>query len=225
MTIIHDLLNQIGATLGSGIFPNLSTASDTSDIFEAYVFSCVLEAARVERASITFSDVNGNNNPPIFIFRTSPGYIYSTTHAYTHAIITFTGSPPLEAHVGVRVGGASRVLHECDVAVFEQAEAETCRRNRVAPRSSKMLLAVECKFYSTPLQLHLAREFIGLTSDLSSKSESIFVTNSYSDSIERLLSARKKTWEDNIKPSAINQVERLRNKFRNAFQVYKAKYV
>lgn len=223
MAISRELLQQIGATLGSAISPSLSLASDTSDIFEAYVFSCILQAAQVEGASIAFSDVFGNLNPSVFVFRTSPGYIYSTTQPYTHAVITFTNKPSLEAHVGVRVAGMSRVMHECDVAVIEHSEAETCRQQQVPPRSHKVILAVECKFYSTPLHLHLAREFIGLTSDFHSKTESLFVTNSFSDSVERLLTARRRTWEHNIKPRAQDQVERLRNKFRNAFQAYKAK--
>ncbi len=83
MTISRELLQQIGATLGSAISPSLSSSSDTSDIFEAYVFSCILQAAQVEGASITFSDVHGNLNPSVFVFRTSPGYIFnnSTVHA------------------------------------------------------------------------------------------------------------------------------------------------
>jgi len=156
------------------------------------------------------------------VFRTSPGYIFSTAHAYTHAIITFPNKPPLEAHVGVRVVGKSRVLHECDVAVIEQAEAETCRQRQVPPRSSKVLIAVECKFYSTPLQLYLARAFLGLASDLSVK-EAIFVTNTSSDSIEKLLSGRAQKWEHKLTPSSAKEVLRLKHEFQNAFKTYKAK--
>jgi len=220
MTIATDLLTQIQATLGSAVSPNLTTASDASDIFEAYVFSLIIEAARIEEASVTYRDVFGCN-PSIFVFRTSPGYIFSRNQAYTHAVITFPNKPPLEAHIGVRVVGRSGVLHECDVAVIEQAEAETCRQRQVPPRSSKVLIAVECKFYSTPLQLYLARAFIGLASDLSAR-EPIFATNSYSDSLERLLSARGKMWEHNLAPSAPDKVMRLRHKFQHAFQYYKA---
>lgn len=214
------LLQDIKVTLGSTISPSLNSASDVSDVFEAYVFSLVLEAAKAEQASITFRDVHGNS-PSIFVFRTSPGYIFSTNKPYTHAIITFSGKPPLEAHLGVRVVGKSGVLHECDVAVLDQIEAETCRQRRVPPRSFRLVIAVECKFYSTPLQLHLAREFIGLTSDLSSD-KSLFVTNSASESLERLLTARRKEWEHNLEPNASNEVMRLRYKFQNAYQIYKS---
>ena len=220
MTVVTDLLTQIQSTL-STITPSVSTASNTSDIFEAYVFSLVIEAANIEGATIFYRDVNGNT-PSTFVFRTSPGYIFSTRQPYTHAVILFDNKPALEAHLGVRVVGKSGVLHECDVAVIEQDEAETCRKRQVAPRSSKVLVAVECKFYSTSLQLNLARSFIGLTSDLSTK-QPVFVTNSASPSLEKLLSAKGKDWEHNLIPSSSVEVMRLRHKFQTAFQNFKAK--
>lgn len=220
MTITDDLLNEIDGTLGAAISSSLNTASDTSDIFEAYVFSLVIEAARTEGASIVYRDVFGNT-PTTFVFRTSPGYIFSTNRPYTHAVISFQNKAPLEAHIGVRVVGKSGVLHESDVAVIQQAEAETCRQRQVPPRSPKILVAIECKFYSTPLQLHLARAFIGLTSDLSAN-KTIFVTNSSSNSLEKLLTGRGRDWEHNLTPAALVEVMRLRHKFQDAFQKYKA---
>lgn len=181
MTIADDLLNEINGTLGTAISSSLTTASDTSDIFEAYVFILVIEAARTEGAAIGYRDVFGNT-PAVFVFRTSPGYIFSTNRPYTHAIISFPNKAPIEAHIGVRVVGKSEVLHETDVALIQQAEAETCRQRQVPPRSSKVLVAIECKFYSTPLQLHLARAFIGLTTDLSA-GKLIFVSNGSSNSL------------------------------------------
>lgn len=213
------LLQQIRTTLGS-LAPSLSNASDASDIFEAYVFSLVVEAARVEQASVEYRDVY-NQAPTTFVFRTSPGYIFSRTQRYSHALLVFTGKPALEVHVGVRVVGKSGVLHECDVAVIEHAEAETCRRQRVPPRSVKVLIAIECKFYSTSLQLQLARAFLGLTTDLSTKNP-MFVTNRSSQVLEKLLSGRSRNWEHNLSPAATVEVLRLRHKFQEVFQHFKA---
>ena len=221
MTISDDLLNQIASTFGSAISSTLITASDTSDIFEAYVFSLVLEAAQTEGATITYRNVVGSA-PIAFVFRTSPGYIFSTNRNYTHAVISFPNKVPLEAHIGVRVVGKSGVLHECDVAVIEQIEAEICRQRSVPPRSSKVLIAIECKFYSTPLQLSLARAFIGLTTDLSVP-KPIFVSNSSSNSLEKLLTGREREWEHNVVPWATVEVMRLRHKFQDAFKKYKSR--
>ena len=221
MPVNTDLLTEIQNTLGSAISPSLTSASDASDLFEAYIFSLAVQAARTEDADVSYRDVFGNI-PTSFVFRTSPGYIYSTRQAYTHAVIVFPNKPPLEAHLGVRVVGKSGVLHECDIAIVEQAEAETCRQRQVPPRSAKVLIAVECKFYSTPLQLYLARAFLGLLTDLSAK-DAIFVSNVSSNSVEKLLSGRGRKWEHSVIPSATREVDRLRHKFQEAFKQYKAR--
>jgi hypothetical protein len=220
MAINKKLLNEIQSVLGSSISPSLSAASAGSDLFEGYIFCLVLQAAKTEGATVCYRNVDGKT-PKSFVFRTSPGYIFSQRRQYTHAVISFSGKSPLEVHIGVMVVGRSRVLHECDVAVIEQAEAETCRRRQVPPRSSKILVAMECKFYSTPLHLNLARSFIGLVSDISPK-ESVFVTNSSSTSVEKLLSGRNKKWEHNVIPSSTIEVSRLQYLFQDAFKNYKA---
>ena len=139
------LLNQVQEALGPAISPYLTTASAANDVFEAYVFSLLLEAARTETATISFEDVNGKT-PNIFTFRTTPGFIFSTAQDYTHAVITFSGRPPLEAHLGVYVEGASGVLHECDVVVVDRSEAQACRVSQASPRSARVLIAPSASF-------------------------------------------------------------------------------
>lgn len=220
MTINTDLLAAIQGTLGATVTPSLTSTSATSDIFEAYIFSLVLDAARIEGASIYFQDVLGNI-PNTFIFRTSPGYIFSTTQTYTHAIINFPGKPLLEAHVGIRVSGSSGVLHECDIAVLYQTEAVTCRTNRVSPRSTRLILGIECKFYTNNIPLGQARAFMGLKSDLASQ-DCYFVINTSSDSAEKLLAKKKRDYGTNIVPASRIAVERLRNDFQTSFAKFKA---
>jgi hypothetical protein len=201
--------------------PSLVNSSHGSDIFEAYILTLVVAAARFEGGTVTYETVNGTA-PAQFFFRTSPGHIYSRLHPYTHAIIDFGTRPPLEAHVGILVAGRSHVPHECDVAVLDRAEAEDCRRNRTEPRSTKLTLSVEAKFYTTTLSLNLARAFIGLISDLST-SFPCFVANTTSPSAMRLLAARKdRDWFDQVmagRPS----VDLLRAFFATAFHHYKAR--
>src|SRR4051812_28193924 len=117
MPIRPTLLAEIQQALGSATVPSLTNASAVSDIYEAYLFSLVLQAARTEGADVTLACINGGV-PSTFVFRTSPGYLNSQHRNYGYALIEFPGCPALEAHLGVRVSGHSTVLHECDVSVL-----------------------------------------------------------------------------------------------------------
>lgn len=216
------MISAITAILGPAISVSPIAASSLNDIFEAYVLTLVIRAARDEGAMVNYINRDGTVATSM-LFRTSPGFIYSSAKNYTHAVITFPDKPSLEAHIGVKVAGKSGVLHELDVAVMERAEAENCRRNSVSPRSNKVLVGVECKFYASSLQLHLARGFVGLVNDLSVKSP-FFVTNTSSASVEKLLSHRvKHGWEKEISPACKNtEVERLVHAFRACFKNFKA---
>ncbi len=223
MTTSNDLLNEIRRVLGSAISPSLTTASATNDLFEAYILVTVLEAAQSEGATISYENVHGAV-PSVFVFRTSPGHIYSTQHDYTHAIISFPNMPTLEAHIGVRTSGKSGVLHECDVVVLRRDEAETCRRNQVPPRHNRVILSVECKFYTANIPLGLARAFLGYVTDMSaSHAVSYFVVNTSSDNAEKLLAHHSKYWEHQITPSSVVDVQRLKNSFQKTFKNYQAR--
>jgi hypothetical protein len=137
-------------------------------------------------------------------------------------VLNFPQSETLEAHLGVRIAGKSGVLHEFDVCVIRQSEADTARQNQVHPRSAKCVLGVECKFYTTPLMLALARAFIGLGTDVSTRN-TIFVTNTESASVQTLLTARDRQWANRVVPGATVDVDRLRNEFQSAFKYFKAR--
>lgn len=225
MTTNQDLLDEIQTTLGEALIPSLTTSSAADDLYEAYIFSLVIEAARAEGAAhIEFKSRN-NASPTSFVFRTSPGYLNSSAKDYGYAEIEFTGKPILEAHLGVRIEGHSEVLHECDICVLLKSEAELCRLSpmRIAPRSKTVIIAVEAKYYTTDLSLNLGRAFLGLVSD-SSAEKSYFVVNRNSDSIEKLLTHKKKYWEHKIIPQNRNEVNRLRSMFQVAFRDFKAKH-
>lgn len=219
MSINSTLLASIQTALGSTVTPSLTSTSSTSDIFEAYVFGLVLDAARIEGANIYFRDALGST-PSTFVFRTSPGYIFSTTKPYTYAVIEFPNKPALETHMGIRVSGASGVLHECDVAVLYQNEAATCRINEVSPRSSKLIMGIECKFYSSNIPLGQARAFMGLYGDLTAQ-DCYFVINTSSDSAQKLLAKKNRSYGINIVPSSTVTVERLRSAFQSSFAKFR----
>jgi hypothetical protein len=225
MPLRPNLLADIQNALGQALTPSLTAASAATDLYEAYLFSVVIGAARAEGATgVTFRS-RLQINPTVFIFRTSPGYLSSTAQDYGYAEIEFQGKPVLEAHLGVRVAGASAVLHECDVCVLLQEEANVCRNSltTVAPRSSRVVLSVEAKFYAAALGLNLGREFLGFLSD-TNVDKPFFVFNRMSVSIEKLLSHKDKLWEHNISPLNPTDVERLRNAFQTGFKDFKAKY-
>jgi hypothetical protein len=108
-----DLIAAIDRVVAKAAAAGYSSAAATNDIYENYIWALCLQAARQHGASIKYENINEEPTRTL-IFRTSPGAIYSTAHPYTHADIDFAGCPPLEAHVGIRVTGKSRVLHECD---------------------------------------------------------------------------------------------------------------
>ena len=118
MPIRSDLMREIRNALAGALTPNLTARSQGADLYEAYVWSLVIEGARSEGAIISFWDVHGNRVASSFTFRTSPGNIFSTSNPYCYAQISFPNCPDLEAHLGIFVAGQSGVPHECDVAVI-----------------------------------------------------------------------------------------------------------
>jgi len=224
MPIRAQLLTDIEQVLGSAVRPSLTSASAADDIYEAYLFSIVISAARLEGAAVRYLCVSGGR-PDIFVFRTGPGHIGSRVHNYGYGEIEFAGCPVLEAHVGVRVSGHSNVLHECDISVLLKEEADVCRAGGpalIAPRSSKVLIAIEAKYFTKDIPLSLGRGFLGLTRDLSAD-RVFFVANRGGRSVEKLLSHKKQLWEHQISPFDQVSVTRLRNAFQTAFKDYKAR--
>jgi hypothetical protein len=224
MTTNQNLLNEIQRIIGGTTLSNLTSATAACDLFEVYVFTLILEAAQREGATLLFEDVHGRIPPAAYIFRTSPGHIYSTAQDYTHAIIQFPNTPTLEAHVGIKVAGKSGVLHECDVAVLYRDEALSCRQGSVVPRHNKVVLTVECKFYATPIPLHQARSFMGLITDIPNGNDRFFVVNTNSTSAEKMLAYHRKNWEHNLSPNAPEYVNKIRTAFQKKFANYKAKH-
>lgn len=221
MALEDDLLAEIQNNLGAAIPVAGGTATAAWDLFEVYLLALVVRAAEVEGATVSFENVDGST-PTTLVFRTSPGQIWSTQNPYSHVVLQFPGKDALEGHIGLRVAGKSKVLHEFDVCVLRRSEAVIARAQRVPPRSSKVVIGVECKLYTTPLKLGLAREFIGLKTDVSA-SGMFFVTNTFSASVDQLLTARVPHWDQNVTPAAAKDVERFRNSCQTVFKKYKAR--
>ena len=223
MPLRSDMWNDISHALSMAASASLSAASTGSDLYEAYVWTLVLEAARREGATIRLMTRSGNLATH-FHFRTSPTSIFSTLHDYCHAELHFPLAPVLEAHVGIYVSGKSKVNHECDVAILDQGEANTCRDQCVHPRSSKVLLAIECKYYlSSSLGVDLGRSFLGLIDDIYTDGR-FFVSTQHKGSVDRLFSRHKKEFEIGLSPLTPDEEVRLRGSFEKIFRNYQARY-
>lgn len=218
MTVRDDLIAEIERIISAAANVGYADPVATNDVYENFVWALCLRAAAAQGALITYQTVH-ETQASTLVFRTTPGAIYSTSKNYTHAILDFAGCPELELHVGIRVTGRSRVLHECDVAVVDGFEAQLCRLNQVHPRASKVHIAAECKFYTSALQLFLGRGFLGLTSDIYRK-ERYLVTNSNSSSVTKLVSHHQSEWDFGVFPGA-TQAEALYHRFARAFRNYK----
>ena len=222
MPLRPGMWTDISAAISSATSANLSAASAGNDLYECYVWALVLEAARRQGATIrlmTRSGVPATN----FHFRTAPTSIFSSLHDYCHAELSFPRAPVLEAHVGIYVSGKSRVNHECDVAVLYQDEANTCRANSVHPRSSKILLSVECKYYlSSTLGVDLGRSFLGLIDDIYAEGR-FFVSTQNKGSVDKLFSRHRKEYEIGLSPLTPDQEIRLRGSFEKIFRNFQAR--
>jgi len=219
----QDLWNQIRTSLGAVPSTNLSSVSSGNDLYEAYIWSIVLEAAKKMGATVTLKNRLGQNANS-FWFRTSPSGIASDAHPYCHALIEFEGCPDLEAHVGIYVSGRSKVQHECDVAVIFKSEAEACRTNNAHPRFGKALLTVECKFYiNSQVGVGLGRSFLGLVHDLQN-GQRYFVSTRATTSVSKLFSKHNKNYEIGLSPMDPDLEIRLRGSFEKAFRSYISEY-
>lgn len=203
MTTPGQLAAEVAARLGPAVAPNLTSANYAYDLYEAYIFTLVLSAARREGFGVAYEHITAAP-PNTFTFRTSPGHIYTATQPYSYAVLTAQRGLELEAHVGIRALGKSRVAHECDVIVLRRDESVLCRANRVDPVHNHAELVVECKFYAAALGLGLLRSFLGLSADLGGP-ETRLVSNVSSRSLARLFKSHKRKWEDELVPGSLEE--------------------
>lgn len=199
MAVSDDLIRSIQNAIAHAKGLQYNEPAQTNDVFENYIWALCIHAARSDGARVRYEAVDGTPATTALIFRTSPGSIYSTSSMYTHAVLDFAGCPALECHVGVRVSGKSGVLHECDVAVIYKDEADFCRQGQFHPRASQVLIALECKFYASSIDLHLGRSFLGLTKEIHTRHR-YFVTNSSSPAVRKLIMHHKGEWEFDVIP-------------------------
>lgn len=179
-------------------------ATPGSDLYEAYLFGLVLEAARKQGYGIQIhSDVSGR--PPAFHLRRSPGRLCNGSsksgQRFTYAVLSTGNRPDLEVHTGVYVIGKSRVTHEADVLVLPAAVAQRCRGVQIDPPSSAALLLVEAKYYTVPVTIGTGREFLGLRHDASAKNMAFVTTTAGSAAAALLAGSSNLEADDGVLPN------------------------
>lgn len=199
---VEHLLEQLEEVLPRALPTSLQAAGSDptagNDLYEAFLFSLVIRAAQRENYRVNFVDSAGNP-PSEFRLRRSPGRIASGS--FTHAVlIPPERIDPLEVHTGVKVVGKSRVAHEADVLVIPQSKAARCRRLDLDPRSSEALLAIEGKYYTTPVSLATGRQFLGLAVDLTRMKPKILAVTIAHRSLVHLLNGNDKDFEIGVLP-------------------------
>ncbi|MEH1823244.1 MAG: hypothetical protein V7L31_29930 [Nostoc sp.] len=235
MRLHSDLLGKIElqlTRLKSTLDYTYKSKAKANDLFEAFIFTILLDAAIRENVNrpIQFEDTSGNITSDI-LFRRSPGYINYQKKKYTHAVLIFPTKGDdleLEVHLGIYAVGSSKVPQECDIAVLLRTEGKRCRnvknKNSIVVKSTNIVIGVECKCHeSSKVALGSGRSFLGLVQDFSSNGKYFFVFNNEKPSVEKMLSHYDKGWEHNLSPTSIKEIDRLRNLFQDRFKILKAK--
>lgn len=203
-----ELLDAIRDALRGVAHSGYGMGDDLEDIYEAFVWTRVLVAARRLGWTVSYRAPDGSWSGTLLL-RRGPGVIYSST-PFTFARLTKRDAEPLEVHLGVMVTGRSGVAHECDVLVLPARAAQAARDAAVHPSYRDVVLQAECKFYSGDLPLGLARGLRGLSADCSLNTIGGLVTNAQrSASIARLIQHNRLYYNPRLTPGYRMEVRKL----------------
>lgn len=212
-----DLLRALRNGIASGWDRKDLQSKQAYSLFELYVFKTSIEAIKEAGSiqgygpEITYKDQDGVEVSPI---RLQTGPHIPSTYGYVYAEIRFPGSRKraIEVHCGLKYEGKSEVVHECDVSILGWTEAESRRKDNKNPRHHKILLSIECKFYSSTIELAMMRGFRGLIDDIgSSHNTQIFVTSSdIRSSGVNLIKYKKQSAIDEFVPSNRIRIDELK---------------
>jgi hypothetical protein len=158
--------------------------------FEAFVFALCARAVASVGGTASLSGIKSGSNPSQIVFRGSPGQMWSRLQDFCYLDCRLN-TKAFEIHLDVTYEGMSGANHEIDVSIVDAAHAEQVRTLRIMPRTNKNLIgALECKFYDSTPGVALARTFVGLLRDCSSRRFDAFVANQTTDGIDKYLSKK-----------------------------------
>lgn len=198
------MLSTIRGALSTAATLGYSSSTAAHDIYEGYILALLLKAASDECWTAELRD--GSDNPTTnAIFRLGPGRLSSGN--FTHVRLTKLGKVALEAHIGVKVRGASSITHEFDLLLLPATVAAKCRRANRDPSSGDVIAHVEAKYYGGNLGLPVGRAVVGLaldcrmTAHLHRRRRSFLVTNQNGPTVKTLLQYYGIAFKYWVKPS------------------------
>lgn len=174
----------------------LSLNSDTVErAYEAYIWSLCKQAVEEAGGSAVLRGIQSGDNPHQIILRGAPGSMASMAQDFCYINCQLNGKE-FEIHIDVQYEGSSGASHEIDVSIYDHASAEAVRINGSLPRSSKLIMAIECKFYTASVpSAALGRGFVGLVRDYPGTRLNAFVSNKSSKNLDKYF-----TNKSNIEP-------------------------
>ena len=103
-------------------------------------------------------------------------------------------------------------------------QSDVCRNNHVLPRSSKVVLAIECKYYvNSKPGLALGGGFLGLREEIQ-RDNRFFIAISHSKSVEKLLAKHTRDFDLMFTPVIPHNVSVMRSVFESVFAKFKAQH-
>lgn len=174
----------------------LTLNSDTVErAYEAYIWSLCKRAVEEAGGSAVLKGIKGGRHPKKIILRGAPGSMASMMQDFCYIDCQLNGKE-FEIHLDVQYEGSSGASHEIDVSIYDHVSAEAVRVNGGLPRSGKLIMAVECKFYMASVpSAALGRGFIGLVRDYPGTRLNAFVSNKASKNLDKYF-----TNKSNIEP-------------------------
>lgn len=141
---------------------------DAAAIYEAYVYTCVVEALeslqRYWPQKVRWQVVSPSTMPNTLVLRKKACSLKSAADKYGYILISVNGDA-YELHTDVPAEGKSGVLNEIDVILLKEAACDRIRQGLSrAPTASDIVLLIEAKCYSSDssLELGIGRGFLGL---------------------------------------------------------------
>lgn len=187
-----DIKNEIDKLLNYNSAGQILQLNDDSleRAYEAYIWALCKRAVEGAGGKVELVGINSKGLPKTIVLRGAPGHMASINQNFCYFDCCLR-EKRFEIHLDVQYEGISGVLHEVDISIYDHDSAEKVRKEFKQPKASKMIVAIECKFYSSkPTNLALGRQFVGLVSDFSSMKMNAFVANKARDNLNQFLASK-----------------------------------